>query len=124
MTEYNIIHFGKTMSKHHITHGVIAELEHPIDMELLGEDDEAYLTFHYEQFGITNNGKFIYTESYHDESWKFEFTTIDKAYIEREIGKLNKILEKHKMSIKGEIKPYIQHYFSNTDSSINMVDKI
>lgn len=108
------------MSETYITYGLIAELKEAVnfdDFEQSSYDD-------YKNVGVTYNGKFFYTTSFHKESYDFDLKIFGINDILKEEGIFKSYLEKYNFEIVGEIKPYMQQYYSGSDATINMIEEI
>lgn len=108
------------MSDTYITYGAIVELKNPINFEEFQERRD----IEFGVVGITYNGKFLYTLSFYEKSWEFEFKIFDVSAILEEQALLRNIAKKYGIEILGEIKPYIQQYYSGTDHTIDMIEEI
>lgn len=108
------------MSETYITYGAIVELKEPVDYE----EFNARNKIAFGELGVTYNGKFLYTLSFYEQSWSFEFKIFDTSAILEEQTKLRNIAKEYGLEIIGEIKPYVQQYYSGTDHTIDMIEEI
>lgn len=108
------------MSETYITYGAIVELKEAVDHEEFNMRNDV----DYDEVGLTYNGKFMYTYSFYKECCFFEFKLFDEAAIIKEKEYLIECAAKYGLEIVGEIKPYIQQYYSGGDSAINMIENI